>query len=116
MGVETITKATDSFTRKQRRCLDDIEAPNLFSGAPRVKFALVATPREGHAFGAGEAYRLQRDGSAILVVRGVTAVGDIDNPPPSVLDTMRGACASGLGRVAAIFSMTGKAELFLESP
>lgn len=114
MGVETITKATDSFTRKQRRCLDEIEAPNLFTGAPRVKVAVVASPREGHRFGTGEAYRLQRDGNAILVVRGVTPVGDIENPPTSVLDTMRGACANGLGRVAALFSMTGKAELLLE--
>lgn len=57
MGTETIARATDSFERKQRRCLDLLDEPSLFTEAPRLSLALVATPREGHTFKVGDEYR-----------------------------------------------------------
>ncbi len=114
MGTDMIRKATDGFERKQRRCLDRFEEPNLFSGAPKLSIALVATPAPGHSFRVGDEYRLSRSDREIRVVRGVTAVGHIENPPTSILDTMRAAGAVAVGRVVANFSLTGKAELLLE--
>lgn len=109
-----IAKATDSFERKQRRCLDLLEEPNLFTGAPQVSVAVVATPKNRHAFAMDEEYRLTLIGDRLLVVRGVTVVGEIENPPSSVLDMMHGPCPSAFGRVVKLFSLTDKAEVLLE--
>lgn len=114
MGTDMIRKATDAFERKQRRCLDRFEEPNLFSGAPKLAVAVVATPVDGHSFCVGEEYRLSRSDRDIRVIRGVTAVGHIENPPPSILDSMQAAGAAAVGRVVVNFSLTGKAELLLE--
>lgn len=114
MGTDMIRKATDAFERKQRRCLDSFEEPNLFTGAPKLAVALVASPLHGHNFNIGDEYRLSRTDQCIRVIRGISTVGHIENPPPSVLDTMRGTGESAVGRVVASFSMTGKAELLLE--
>ena len=109
-----ITKATDSFERKQRKCLDLLEEPNLFTGAPLLSIAVVATPEGGHAFALDEECRLSLLGDRLLVICGVTVVGQIENPPSSVLDMMRGPCPSAFGRVVKLFSLTNKAEVQLE--
>lgn len=114
MGTDLIRKATDAFERKQRRCVNAFEEPNLFTGAPQLTVALVATPANGHSFCVGDEYRLSRDEQSIRVIHGIKTVGHIENPPPSILDTMRGTGASAVGRVVAKFSMAGKAELVLE--
>lgn len=115
MGTELIQRATDSFERKQRRCLDQFEEPNLFSGSSRRSVALLASPLKNHTFRSGETYRLCRKGDSIIVVSGITQIGEIENPPSSVLYTMQDACQVAVGRVGEIFSMSGKAELSLES-
>lgn len=46
MGTEMIAKATDSFERKQRRCLDLLDEPTLFTGTPQLSIAVVATPNK----------------------------------------------------------------------
>jgi hypothetical protein len=114
MGIDTITKATDAFERKQRRCLDLFGEPNLFSGVPRLSIAVVAVPDEGHVFHTGEEYRLAVADDSILVIRDITVVGRLDNPPLSVIELMRGPLPSVFGRVVRVFSLTGKAELQLE--
>jgi hypothetical protein len=114
MGTEMIAKATDSFERKQRRCLDLLDEPNLFTGAPQLSIAVVATPQNGHAFALGEECRLTLIGNRLLVVRGVTVVGEVENPPLSVLDMMRWLCPSTFGRVVRLFALTSKAEIIVE--
>lgn len=114
MGTDMIRKATDGFERKQRRCLDRFDEPNLFSGATKLTVALVATPINGHSFQMGDEYRLCRTEGEIRVIRGVTAIGHIENPPPSILDTMRETGSMGVGRVVAKYSLTEKAELLVE--
>jgi len=114
MGTEMIAKATDSFQRKQRRCLDLFEEPNLFTGAPQLSVAVVVTPDNGHLFDLDEECRLTLLGNRLLVIRGVSVVGHVENPPSSVLDMMRGPCPSAFGRVVNLFSMTNKAEILLE--
>jgi len=109
-----IAKATDSFERKQRRCLDLLEEPNLFTGAPQLSVAVVATPDNGHAFTLNEECRLTLYGGRLALVRGVAVVGEVENPPSSVLDMMRGPCPSAFGRVIKLFSLTKKAEVLLE--
>lgn len=115
MGTEMIAKATDSFERKQRRCLDLLDEPTLFTGTPQLSIAVVATPDNGHKFTVGEECRLTLDDdSRLLVVEGVSVVGHVDNPPSSVIDMMRGPCPSAFGQVNKIFTLTGKAEIQLE--
>ncbi|MBX3356294.1 MAG: hypothetical protein KF724_11430 [Phycisphaeraceae bacterium] len=110
-----IAKATDSFERKQRRCLDLLDEPTLFTGVPKLSLALVATPREGHAFSVGDECRLALDANRrLLVVQGVTVVGHVENPPSSVIDMMQGPCPSAFGQVSRMFTLTGKAEVQLE--
>lgn len=109
-----IAKATDSFERKQRRCLDQLEEPNLFTGAPQLSIAVIATLKSGHTFILDEELRLTMADARLVVVRGVTIVGFVENPPSSVLDTIRGHCPSAFGRVAKIYSLTKKAEILLE--
>lgn len=113
MGTEMIIRATDSFERKQRRSLEQLEEPNLFTMAPRLVNALLATPQDGHVFAVGEEYRLTLVDSDLLVVRGVCPVGIVKNPPESVLDMMRGPVPSAQGRVTSVSSMSGDAELTL---
>lgn len=114
MGTDLITKATGAFERKHRRCLDLMEEPNLFSGAPRLSIAVMAKPESGHAFAVGDEYRLSLIDDRLLVIRGITTVGHVENPPSSVLDMMRGMCPSAFGRIVSVFSLTGKAEILLE--
>lgn len=114
MGTEVIAKATDSFERKQRRCLDSFDEPNLFSGALQLSVDVTVTPDNGHEFVLDEECRLTLLGDRLLVVRGVSVVGHVENPPPSVLDMLRGPCPSLLGHVASLFELTNKAEIVLE--
>ncbi|TVQ33693.1 MAG: hypothetical protein EA376_01560 [Phycisphaeraceae bacterium] len=114
MGTEMIAKATDSFTRKQRRCLFEFDGPSLFSASPRLSVAVVAMPTNGHAFSPDEEYRVAMDGDCLNVIRGVSIVGKIENPPMSVRDKMRGPCPSALGRVVKLYTLTKKAEIMLE--
>lgn len=110
-----ITNATDSFERKQRRCLDLLDEPTLFTGAPQLSIAVVATPDNGHTFVLDEECRLTLDEeSHLLVVRGVSVVGHVESPPSSVIDMMRGPCPSAFGQVNKLFTLTGKAEIQLE--
>lgn len=114
MGADMIEKATDSFERKQRRCLDLLEEPTLFTGMPQLSIAVVATPANGHKFDVGEECRLTlSNNERLLVVRGVSVVGHVENPPPSVIDMMRGPCPSAFGQVVKLFTLTGKAEIQL---
>ena len=54
-------------------------------------------------------------GEHLLVIRGVTVVGEVKSPPPSVVDMMRGSCPSLVHtRVLKVFALTGKAEILLE--
>lgn len=109
-----IAKATDSFERQQRRCLDLLDEATLFSGLPKLSLALIATPRDGHTFSIGEECRLTLDANLrLLVVKGVTVVGDVKDPPSSVIDMMRGPCPSAFGQVSRTFTLTGKAEVQL---
>ena len=115
MGPDMIVKATDSFKRKQRRCLDLLDEPTLFTGTPQLSIAVVATADNGHTFTAGEECRLTLDDdSRLLVVQGVSVVGHVENPPSSVIDMMRGPCPSAFGQVNTLFTLTGKAEIQLE--
>lgn len=115
MGTEMIAKATDSFERKQRRCLDLLDEPSLFTGAPQLSIAVIATPDDGHTFTLGGEYRLALDDeSRLAVVRDVSVVGHVENPPSSVIDMMRGPCPSAFGQVNKLFTLTGKAEIQLE--
>ena len=114
MGIDTIMKATDAFERKQRRCLDLFDEPNLFSGAPKLSIAVVAVPSDGHVFDVGDEYRLDARDDSVLVIRGITVVGRLENPPRSVIEIMHGLVPSAFGHVVKVFSLTGKAELQLE--
>lgn len=110
-----IAKATDSFERKQRRCLDLLDEPTLFTGTPQLFIVLVATPDNGHEFAIGEECRLALDGdSRLLVVQGVSVVGYVENAPSSIIDMMRGPCPSAFGHVDKLFTLTRKAEIQLE--
>jgi len=110
-----IAKATDSFERKQRRCLDLLDEHTLFTGTPQLSIAVVATPDNGHTFTFDDECRLTLDDKLrLLVVKGVSVVGRVDNPPSSVIDMMRGPCPSAFGRVNRVFTLTGKAEIQLE--
>jgi hypothetical protein len=114
MGTEMIAKATHSFERRQRKCLDALEEPSLFSVPPKLSFAILAKPEEGHSFSEGERCRLSVVDDQLLVIRGVSVVGKVESPPQSILDAMRGAFPSLSGQVLSIFALTGKAEIHLE--
>jgi hypothetical protein len=115
MGTEMIAKATDSFERKQRRCLDLLDMETLFTGAAQLSIAVVATADNGHKFAVGEDCRLTLDDeSNLLVVVGVSVVGHVENPPASVVAMMRGPCPSAYGKVTNVFMLTGKAEIQVE--
>lgn len=114
MGVEMIARAADSFERKQRKSLEQLEEPNLFTLAPRMLNALLAVPEDGHIFTVGDKYRLTLQDAKLTVVRGVCPVGVVRDPPQSVLDMMRGPVPSAQGRVTSISSLSGQAELVLE--
>lgn len=114
MGTEMISKATDGFQRKQRKCLDALEAPNLFSTPPKLCIAIVAKPEGGHGFTEGEHCRLSLVDGELLVIRGVTVVGRVESPPQSVVDAMSGFYPSLCGQVLSIYALTGKAEIHLE--
>lgn len=114
MGTDFIQKATDSFERKQRRCLDSFDEPNLFSGAPKIEVGVVGVPYEGHEFNTDDEYRLSLVEDDLLIIRGVTAVGRVEDPPPSVVETMRHISPSAYGRVVTVFALTGKAEIIVE--
>lgn len=114
MGTEMIAKATDSFQRKQRKSLEQLEEPSLFTCAPHLTYALVATPDVGYPFTVGDEYRLVLTDQGLLVVDGVSPVGRVEAPPNSVLDMMRGPSPSARGCIKSVSSLTGQAELLLE--
>ena len=114
MGTELIEKATDSFQRKQRKCLDALEETDLFAAAPRLSIALTATPVLDHRFDIDGEYRLCLCENRLVVIRGVEVFGEVVSPPASVVDRMRVMCPSLLGRVLKVFALTGKAEILLE--
>lgn len=114
MGTDFIQRATDSFARKQRRCLDLFDEPNLFSGAPEFSVGVVALPNEGHEFSVGDECRLTMVEDGLLLIRDVTPIGRVENPPPSVMDVMRTISPSASGRIVKVFPLTGKAEVLVE--
>lgn len=114
MGIELIDKATDSFERKQRKCLDALEESDLFSAVPRLSVGVLANPFDGHRFEDEQLYRLALVDGRLMVIRGITVVGEVQSPPPSIIDQMRVRCPSVSGRVIKRFALTGKAELLLE--
>ncbi len=114
MGTEMLMKASDSFARKQRSCLDAFEEQTLFSSLPQLSLVVLATPAQGHEFVMNEHYRLSEVDGRIAVIKGITIVGRIDDPPASVVDTMRGLCPSILSTTIGVSSVDGKAELLLE--
>lgn len=115
MGTETIAKATDSFERKQRRCLELLDEPTLFSEAPKLCVALIATLREGHTLSVGDQCRLTLDANRhLLIVQAVTVVGHVENPPSSVIEMMQGPCPSAFGQVIKSFTVAGMVEIQLE--
>lgn len=114
MGTDMIQKATDSFERKQRRCLDLFDEPNLFSGAPKLSVGVVAVPDKDHQFSINDEYRLSLVGDDLLVIDGVRVVARVEDPPPSVLEIMRHISPSACGRVVTVFALTGKAEVLVE--
>jgi len=114
MGTETIEKATDSFTRKQRRCLDQLEEATLFTGIPRLEIAVMAAPVPGQEFLLNEFCRLSLLDEKIVVIRDITIIGVVINAPKSVIDMMLGPCPSVSGRIAGVSVLTGKAEVLLE--
>lgn len=114
MGTEMIAKATDSFERKHRKCLDAIEEPDLFYTAPQLSIAVVAIPEAGHSFSTDEDCRFALVDDQLLVIRGVTVVGEVQSPPRSVVDMLGGSRPSLSGRVQKVFQLTGKADILLE--
>jgi hypothetical protein len=117
MGTELIAKATDSFERKHRKCLDELEDPSLFSMVPRISIVVVANPEPGHSFSTdqdSQSYRLALVDDRVQVLSGVTVVGEITNPPKSVVDALLGPCPSLRGRVLKVFKYTGNADILLE--
>ncbi len=114
MGTDMIQKAADSFERKQRRCLDLFDEPNLFSGVPELSVGVVAVPHDGHEFNTDDEYRLSLVEDDLLIIHGVTVVGRVEDPPQSVLDNIRHINPSACGRVVTVFALTGKAEVLVE--
>ena len=114
MGTELIQKATDCFQRKQRKCLDALEEPDLFMSIPRLSIALIATPVPDHHFNVDDDYRLALFKDHLVVIRGVGIVGEVNSPPASVVDRMKVMCPSLAARVLKVFALTGKAEILLE--
>ena len=111
MGTEMIAKATNNFDRKQRECLERLEAPDLFTLSPRVAIALVASPDDRHTFKVGEQYRLVLQESCVIVVRGVSPVGSVPAVPRSFVEMMRGPAPSAQACVRGVSEFTGEAEL-----
>lgn len=111
MGTDTIAKAADSFERKQRRSLEQLEQPNLFTHSPRVTCRVIATPVAGHVPILENVYRLVMEDEAVIVVDGITRVGRIDEPPASLVHSMRGPTPAACGRVIGVSTLSGKLEL-----
>jgi hypothetical protein len=114
MGTELIEKAADSFQRKQRKCLNALDEADLFSSPPQVSIAVAAAPAEGQAFALGRWYRLALCGERLVVLDGITTVGEVASPPPSVVDRMKTLSPGVNATVTRVFSLTGKADLSLE--
>ena len=91
--------------------MDEID---LFSHVPQLSIAVLATPNPGQDFNVDEHYRLSIVDQKLVVIRGVSIVGQIDSPPPSIIDMMHSRCPSVLSRVVRVFTLTKKAELLLE--
>ena len=114
MGTDLIKKASDSFERKHRRNFDLFDEPNLFSGAPKISICVVAIPDEGHEFSMDDMYRLSLVDDDLLIIRGVTIVGRVEDPPQSVIDEIRIYNPCACGRVVKLFTLTGRAEIQME--
>lgn len=114
MGTEMIAKAADGFERKQRESLEQLEKPNLFTCAPHVSGGVVVTPEAGHVFRVDARYRFVRRESDVIVVQGISPVGKVTMPPPSLLHAMNGAESVVCGRVSAVSALTGQADVVLE--
>jgi hypothetical protein len=109
-----VAKATDTFERKQRKSLEQLEEANLFTLAPRLTCALLASPVGDHVFQVGEKYRLLAQDGLIVVVSGVVVIGRVPEPPRSVVDLFAGPVPSACGRIAAVSGLSGDAEIVLE--
>lgn len=114
MGTEMIEKAADSFKRKQRKCMNSLDEADLFSSPPQVFIGVMAVPADGKFFTAGDWYRLALTDRKLVVLRGITTVGEVASPPASVVDRMKTVSPSLTATVARVFALTGKAELSLE--
>jgi len=113
MGSDLISKASDSFERKQRRCMNAIDQLGLFDGFRQLSVALVATPHEDKRFRLDKAYRLALRSGEVHVFDGVTAVGLVEDPPQSVVDLLSGTCPSASVRVLKFYSLTNKVDLHI---
>jgi hypothetical protein len=114
MGTDLVAKVADGFERRQRRSLEQLEEPNLFTRPPRMSHALTVTPVAGHTFSVGEHYRLTLVDDRIVIVDGVSRAGYVENPPPSLLDTMRTMSPSSRGCIRNVSEITQQAEIVLE--
>lgn len=114
MGIELIQKASDSFQRKQRKSLNTLDESDLFSCPAQVTIAVTAVPVAGHAFEVDGWHRLALLQGQLVVLDGIKTVGEVVNPPKSVVDRMKTVSPSMSATVARIFTLTGKAELSLE--
>jgi hypothetical protein len=115
MGVDFIRKAAPSFRKGLDRRRLELGTPNLFTqhpiDAPRT---YAATLRAGEALDTGEQVCVHLDDARhVLVLRGLDAIGEFDNPTADLLDALVDSHGEACGLVQTFHSIARIAEIIV---
>ncbi len=113
MGVDFIRKAAPSFRKGLDRRRIELGTPDLFTqhptNAPRI---YAASLRAGKALETGEQVCVHLDeAQRVLVLRGLDAIGEFNNPTADLLDALVASHGEACGLVQAFHSIARIAEI-----
>src|SRR4051812_25306947 len=89
MGIVEVAKMGEHFQRTRRKSAEVLDAPNLFSGATKIEMVVQAVPLNDWKFEQGQRLVLRLTEDRIVVLNENRKVGEVIDPLPSVLDSVR---------------------------
>jgi hypothetical protein len=103
MGLDFVTMAAPTFQRSWSKNLSELSEPNLFTRQPELKAAVYRALSIGEfRFEVGKELIVKVDGNTLTVCDGLRTVGQMQNPPSSLLEAVMNGNGIALGIVQSV--------------
>jgi len=112
MGIDFLRRCAPSFRKGLDRRRVELSTPDLFSrkleGRPR---AYAASVQSGEQLAAGDKLGVCLRGNNVLVLRGLSVVAQIGNPPTDLVEGLKASFGEACGEVQVVHEMACIAEI-----